>query len=199
MKQVKIYGSDWLLILMLVCSLAATSAQAQSITKQADDNRTMQALLNEVRLLRQTLQRTGLNAYRSQIILDRIRASNEQVLRLTRTLEDIRNEVEKTENTIPRMKEQVKVLETHIEQETDANKRARLEFEHKDVKRSIEYYKVRLEQLREREQQLSTQLREQQTKLAELESRLDGLEREIENELERQRAEDKTKEGNKQP
>jgi predicted nucleic acid-binding Zn-ribbon protein len=199
MKCVKIYCSGGLLLLLLLGSPAASSAQAQSITKPPDDNRTIQALLNEVRLLRQTLQRTGLNTYRSQIILDRIRASNEQVVRLTRMLEEVRNEIEKTENTVPRMREQVKILEHHIEQETDVNKRARLELEHKDIKRSIEHYKVRLERLPEREQQLATQLREQQTKLVELESRLDGLEREIENELERQRAEDKAKEGNKQP
>jgi hypothetical protein len=178
---------------LLLCLILSDPAQAQS-TKQPDDNRTLQSLLNEVRLLRKTLQRTGLNTYRSQIILERMSAHNEQVVRLTRMLEDVRDEMEKIEATIPRFIEQSKLTESQIEQEADTNKRALLEFEHKERKQAVERYKLRLERQREREQQLSNQLRAEQAKLGELESRLDALEREIENEVERQRAEETAQE-----
>lgn len=178
---------------LLLCLILSDPAQAQS-TKQPDDNRTLQSLLNEVHLLRKTLQRTGLNTYRSQIILERMSAHNEQVVRLTRMLEDVRDEMEKIEATIPRFIEQSKLTESQIEQEADTNKRALLEFEHKERKQAVERYKLRLERQREREQQLSNQLRAEQSKLGELESRLDALEREIENEVERQRAEETAQE-----
>lgn len=97
------------------------------------------------------------------------------------------------------MIEQGKVMENIIEQETDGIKRARLEFEAKDMKRSVDQYKIRLERQREREVQLSTQLRAEQTRLEELEGRLDALEREIQIEIVRQQQEDASQESKKRP
>jgi peptidoglycan hydrolase CwlO-like protein len=158
-------------------------------TKPADDDQTIKSLLNEVRLLRQTLQNTGLNAYRSQILLERIKISNEQVLRLARALTEVREELEKTENTIPRMGEQQKMLESLVDAETDPVKRARMEFEIKDMKRMVERYKGGLEKLKDREQQQAAQLREEQNKLNELETRLQRLEDQIENEIQKLKGE----------
>ncbi|HET9528850.1 MAG TPA: hypothetical protein VFQ92_00750 [Blastocatellia bacterium] len=198
MNRIKSSFPFWLITLSIFCFLSADPALAQS-AKQPDDNRTLQSLLNEVRLLRRTLQRTGLNAYRSQIILERLRAHNEQVVRLTRMLEDVREGMDKIEATIPRFIEQSKLMESQVEQETDTNKRSLLEFELKERKRAVDRYKLGLERQREREQQLANELRSEQAKLTELESRLDLLEREIESEIERQRAEERSQEGRKQP
>ena len=198
MNRIKSSFPFWLITLSIFCFLSADPALAQS-AKQPDDNRTLQSLLNEVRLLRRTLQRTGLNAYRSQIILERLRAHNEQVVRLTRMLEDVREGMDKIEATIPRFIEQSKLMESQVEQETDTNKRSLLEFELKERKRAVDRYKLGLERQREREQQLANELRSEQAKLPELESRLDLLEREIESEIERQRAEERSQEGRKQP
>lgn len=166
-----------------------THAQAQTSTPAVDDGQTIKSLLKEVRLLRQTLQLTGLNAYRSQIILERIKINNEQVVRLTRALADTREQLEKTESTTPRMAEQQKMLESMVEAEVDPVKRARMEFEIKDMKRAVERYKIGLEKLKEQEQMQATQLREEQSKLGELESRLQRLEDQIESELQRLRTE----------
>jgi predicted nucleic acid-binding Zn-ribbon protein len=187
------------LTLVLLCVVFVGSAQAQSPAKQASDDRTIQSLLTEVRSLRQALQRTGLNGYRSQIVLERLRASSDQVERVARMLDSVRDEIERTEYTIPRMREQSKIMESQLELEMDVKQRARMEFEQKDIKQQIERYKVRLERLRERETQLSTQLRGEQTKQEELVGRLDALEREIENEIARLRAEEEPKERHKQP
>jgi len=187
----------WFAALLVLCCLPTDWTQAQ--TKQPDDDQTIQSLLNEVRLLRKTLQQTGLNAHRSQIIIERMRAHADQVVRLTRSLEEVRNDVEKVEATIPRFLEQAKLMEGQIERETDAHKRALLDFEVKERKRAVERYKTGLERQREREQQVSMQLAAEQAKLAELENRLDVLEREIENEVERQRTEDRSPQGRKRP
>ncbi len=177
--------------LVLVASLCfINAAYAQSETKP-DPEPTTKALLNEVRLLRQTLQNTGLNAYRSQILLERIKINNEQIVRLSAALNQTREQLEKTEATIPRQAEQVKFLETLIENEVDLAKRAQFDFEVKDLKRSIEGYKRSMIQLREREQAQAAQLQEQQGKLAELERRLENLEEQIEAEIQRLKSERK--------
>jgi len=183
--------------LAVMCAFSVQPTHAQT-AKPTDDSQIIQALLNEVRLLRKTLQVTGLNAYRSQIITESLRARNDQVVRLTRLLEEAREEIENIEGTIPRMNDQAKLLENMSSLEADATKRAQLEFESKERKRDVDRYKTLAERKREREQQLSSQLRAEQAKLTELESRLDGLEREIEAEVDRQRTED-TREGKKQP
>ena len=175
-------------VLFLSASFGLHSVAAQ--TKPTDDKETIQMLLNEVRLLRRTLQRTGLNAYRGQIVLERIKAQNDQVLRLTRALAETRNEIEGIEGTIPRMTDQAKLMETMAEKELDANKRAQFEFESKERKADVERYKQRLERQRDAETQLSAQLAAEQNKLTELEGRLDALERGIDNEIQRQKTED---------
>jgi hypothetical protein len=175
-----------ILIMMLSC---VTQSAAQNEVKAPESDPTIKSLLNEVRLLRQTLQSTGLNASRSQILLERIKISNEQVVRLTQALSETREQMERTALTIPRMGEQQKVLETMVDAEIDLGKRARMEFEVKDIKRSIERYKTDLERFKEREQQQATQLREEQSKLTELETRLERLEDQIENEVQRLKTE----------
>ena len=170
--------------------LFLSTAPAQT-EKPTEENQTLRTLLSEVRQLRKTMQATGLNAYRGQIILERMRLANEQVERMAQKLEAERENVEKIERTIPRFEEQTKVMETVLQSETDVGKRARLEFELKDHKQQGERYKVLLTRAREREQQLSTELKASQVRLTDLESRLDLLEREIENEIERLRSENK--------
>jgi len=176
-----------LVLFTILCCFSQASAQNEPKAPEPDP--TIKSLLNEVRLLRQTLQSTGLNAYRSQILLERIKISNEQVVRLTQALSETRDQKEKTATTIPRMGEQQKLLETMVEAELDLAKRARMEFEVKDMKRMVERYKIELERFKEREQQQATQLREEQSKLSELETRLQRLEDQIENEIQRLKTE----------
>ena len=181
----RVLGSISFLCLLFVSTVAAQTE------KPADEDQTLRTLLSEVRQLRKTMQTTGLNAYRGQIILERIRLVHEQVERMAEKLESAREDLEKIERTIPRQEEEAKVLETLLQQETDVAKRAKLEFEIKETKQQAERYKVLLSRAREREQQMATELRANQARLSELQSRLDMLEREIENEIERLRSENK--------
>jgi len=57
------------ILFIILCFV--TNASAQNEVKTSEPDPTIKSLLNEVRLLRQTLQTTGLNAYRSQILLER--------------------------------------------------------------------------------------------------------------------------------
>ncbi len=189
MGSFKKLGASGLLLFITLFLFVSAAGQTGAPGKNTERDSTIKSLLDEVRLLRQTLQNTGLNASRGQILLERIKISNEQVVRLSRTVADTREQLEKTEMTIPRMSEQQKVVEAMLNTEVDPAKRARIEFESKELKRSVERYKNEIERLREREQQQATQLREEQSKLADLELRLQRLEDQIEFEVQRLKAE----------
>jgi chromosome segregation ATPase len=153
-------------------------------TKPSEDKEAMQELLSEVRMLRQALQtihRMNLDTYRSQLLSDRIRANREDVRGLTTALNETRDTLAKTQNTIPQFVDRLKLLESQAVVEADQQKRADLEFEVKRTKDGIEMYKSQIEPLKEREQQLAADLNTQKSRLQELESRLDLLERGIEN------------------
>ena len=175
----------YLLLFVLFC-IPAASAKAQA--SKSPDDKTLQSLVNEVRLLRETLQRINLNSYRSQIIVERIRAQNDRVAHLTRMLEDTRDESANMQIHINQLTERAKSLESQIQQESDTKQRSQLEVEQKEFKYLLDQHRQRYERLRERELRLNTELQAEQEKLTDLEGRLDALEHEIENEVERQRS-----------
>ena len=165
----------------------AQSAAGQN-NKQPDDKQVLQALLTEVTLLRQalqTLQGMSLDTYRSQLMVDRIRANQEDVRHLATSLNETRDTLAKIQTTIPRNIDDQKMLDGQIQTEVDPNKRAILELELKRSKDAVESYKSQAERLREREQELSSALRNAQTKLDDLENRLNLLEREMDNDREK--------------
>jgi predicted nucleic acid-binding Zn-ribbon protein len=107
---------------------------------------------------------------------------------LTRMLEDTRDESASIQTHINQLAERAKSLESQIQQESDTKQRAQLEVEQKEFKYLLDLQKQRYERLRERETRLNSELQPEQGKLSDLEGRLDVLEREIENEMERQRS-----------
>jgi chromosome segregation ATPase len=152
--------------------------------KPPEDREAIQELLSEVRMLRQALQtlhRMNLDTYRSQLLSDRIRANREDVRGLTTALNETRDTLAKTQNTIPQFVDRLKLLESQAVLEADQQKRVDLEFEIKRTKDGIEMYKSQIGPLKEREQQLAADLNTEKSRLQELESRLDLLERGIEN------------------
>ena len=151
--------------------------------QQSDDKETLKALLTEVTLLRhalQTLQRMSLDTYRSQLMVDRVRANRENIRRLSTSLNETRDTIAKIQISIPRNLEDQKLMENQIPLEVDGTKRAILELELRRSKEAVELYKSQTERLKQREQELAAELRTEQTKLDELEGRLDMLERAIE-------------------
>ncbi len=183
MSQKKICHSVRLIALVFFTLCLTQLAMGQS-PQQSDEKATTQALLNEVRSLRQalqTLQRMSFDTYRGQLMVERVRVNREDVRRLAATLYDTRMMIAGTQRAIPNSIEEQKLLESQIQLEADPTKHAQLEFELKRVKNGIEQFKAQVDSLKEREQELATELRTQQTKLDELESRLDLIEKAIEN------------------
>lgn len=175
---------SFLLLMILSVWLGLVQVVQGQNGKPTEDKEAMQELLAEVRMLRQALQtlhRMNLDSYRSQLLVDRIRVNREDVRRLTSSLNETRDLLAKTQNTIPQFIDRVKLLESQVQLEVDQQRRNNLEFEVKRTKEGVENYKSQIEPLKEKEQQLSADLNAEKAKLQELESRLDLLERAIEN------------------
>ena len=182
----------FLVVITLLTGLSVVQGVKGQNNKPAEEKEAIQELLSEVRMLRQALQtlhRMNLDSYRSQLLVDRIRVNREDVRRLTSSLNETRDTLAKTQNTIPQFVDRLKLLENQVLLEADQQRRANLEFEVRRTKEGIELYKSQIEPLKEREQQLAADLNTEKSKLQELESRLDLLERGIEND--RQKLEDK--------
>jgi DNA repair exonuclease SbcCD ATPase subunit len=175
-------------IALVFFTLCLTQLAMGQSNQQSDEKGTTQALLNDVRSLRQalqTLQRMSFDTYRGQLMVERIRVNREDVRRLAATLYDTRVMIASTQRAIPNTIEEQKLLENQLQLEADPNKHAQLEFELKRAKSGLEQFKSQLDAFKEREQELATELRAEQTKLDELESRLDLIEKAIENDRQR--------------
>jgi predicted nucleic acid-binding Zn-ribbon protein len=180
MRQVNNLYLCLILSLGILVLLSPAQIHAQN-ERQPDDRQILMALLNEVRLLRLTIQRTSVNAYRAQIIVERLRIQQERVERLNRALEDVRNKLADLQIGIARHTEQGKEIESSISQESETNRRTQKEAEYKNFKEEISHQKLREQRLQGQEMQLSQLLHTEQAKLAGLESKLEDLEREIQN------------------
>ena len=165
-------------------SLTLTPLVAAQAAKPVENADTMKELLGEVRSLRQALQalqRMSVDTYRTQLMVDRIRISREDVRRLKDALDEARDRIIRTQQAIPNNLEEQKALDALISVETDLAKKTQLEFELKRSKGAVEMYKSQVEALKQREEDLTTELRIEQAKLDELENHLNLLEQAIEN------------------
>ena len=172
------------LVGVAIFSLTLAPLVAAQAAKPAENADTMKELLGEVRSLRQALQalqRMSVDTYRTQLMVDRIRISREDVRRLKDALDDARDRIIRTQQAIPNNLEEQKALDALISVETDLSKKTQLEFELKRSKTAVEMYKSQLETLKQREQDLTAELRTEQAKLEELENHLNLLEQAIEN------------------
>ena len=152
-------------------SFAQDRRSSESTT--ADGERTLQALLEEVRHLRITLERLNLSAYRAQILVERLRAQQARVDHLKQSLDSIRNEINDMALARPRVEEFAKDMEAKMNAGTVE------EMQYKMAKAEVDQLKQREQQLRDREIILSTELEVERNILTELNGRLDALEREM--------------------
>src|SRR5437867_7109373 len=83
--------------------LVAQDSRAQSGTAPSGggpkQDQVIQELLGEVRQLRIALQHISVNAYRGQVMVERLRLQQEQVNRLTQELNSTRNEISEMRST----------------------------------------------------------------------------------------------------
>jgi chromosome segregation ATPase len=162
-----------LIVLLSCCEQAVAQTNSAVPQTQANQERLLRELLDEVRLLRATLQRIESNNFNAQVTLDRLRAQQEQVLRLTREVADIREKI--IELRVRQQTLSLKIPE--LEKEFQAGLKTKTEWDH--ATQELEELRQREQNLAEREKQVSVDLQTARGSLLELNGRLDALERDI--------------------
>jgi hypothetical protein len=162
--------SSLLLGLLLVASPAFGQAPST-------DSQTLQALLAEVRQLRQELRTNGAAAQRTQILFFRIQTQEAAVARLSQRVDDARTRLTETQATR-------RNLEGEAKRALDSLEHTDNPVERKSLEDMVRYLKRRSLEASDEEQQRQAkqieaedQLRIEQAKLNDLQARLDELDK----------------------
>jgi len=161
----------------LLVLVATRDSQAQSNASPnagaPKQDPVVQELLGEVRQLRIALQQISVNAYRGQVLVERLRLQQEQVNRITLELTSARNQISEMRST--QLGARARLDETENQQDKGLVS-ATLTARYKEV---LEDLKRREQSLSEREIQLTAQLESERASLTDLNKRLDALELEM--------------------
>jgi hypothetical protein len=141
--------------------------------QRANPDQLIQELLSEVHQLRVAMQQISVNAYRGQIMVERLRLQQDQVSRLTRDLNDIRSGIADIRAYESIEKERLEDAEKQLE------KGVLSEIKVNELRANTTDMKRRQQNLSEREAQVALELEQERSNLADLNKRLDALEREI--------------------
>ena len=143
------------------------------------DSQTLQALLSEMRQLRQELRTATIAAQRAQILIYRVQSQQAVVTRLTQRVDNNSSRLTQNQNEQKMFASQIKRLEDQREAQNGS--------ERKQTDEQLAQMKARIEQLSSEEQdmlprkiQLEEELRMEQTKLAQLHDELDRIDKALE-------------------
>jgi hypothetical protein len=160
------------LVTLFAVALFAVAVDCQAQTGAKPDQ-VVQELLGEVHQLRVAMQQMSVNAFRGQIMVERLRLQQESVSRLSKELQEVRNGISELKSLEPVAKERLVDAEDQFERGVISEPRV------KELRASLVDMKRRQQTLDEREVQLSIELTQERNSLADLNRRLDELEREM--------------------
>jgi chromosome segregation ATPase len=164
--------------LPLVLLVVSTPALGQTNSR---DSQTLQALLTEVRQLRQDFEATALVTHKLQILLYRLQAQNTTVARLSRSIDDAHAEVNQLKNERDKLAADIKQQEDFVGSNLNASgDRKAVEDALPGLKEKLASLDDQLQQAQKEESTAQEQLRSQQAKLERLEADFDRLERNFE-------------------
>ena len=158
-----------LLVLACTSELGAQTSTSPTSKQEVASNE----LVNEVRQLRIALQQLSVNAYRGQVMVERLRLQQEQVNRLSQELNAARNHLADLRS------EQITIKAKFEEAEKQREAGVAGESQTSRYKEILESLKRTEERLVEQDGQISSQLEEERSSLNDLNKRLDALEREM--------------------
>jgi chromosome segregation ATPase len=173
------------MVLSVLFSSPAVSGQAQAQTP-AGDSRTLQAILEEVRKLRQDLQTTSVTLERMQILLYRVRNQMDVVMRVTQRLEEAHTQATQAKFQRSQIASQVKQQEEALGSAQDSANRKEMENAVARLKEWMEKMADTENEATIKEAESTNELRLEQAKLAELQDQLDRLDKKLDNAFPRQ-------------
>lgn len=164
------------LALSLLLFPAAVFAQAPST-----DSQTLQALLEEVRLLRQDLRTANVATQRAQILIYRIQAEEMAAERAYQHLENATSRRTQVEEKRKQYEAQLKWYEKERDRLENSAEQKKYDDEIAQVKAQIGGYVSEEQEMQSKEVALREQLRTEQAKLGRLQDELDRLDKALEN------------------
>ena len=164
---------------LLVISAGAWSAPAAAQTSSNSGDASMDKLLVEVRQLRLALERATAAWPKMQIAMQRMQLQQGQVDRVSKQVEDLRDQVAKSASHGVKIAGELKQFEIRVNSETDPARRREFEEAMKMMKLQVEQETATEGQLRSREAEAVSRLQGEQAKLTELSDQLNSLERSL--------------------
>jgi len=160
-----------LVLLISIGVFGQTTTKPSSST--ADSDQLLKDILTEVRQMRTEMQRANIYSHRSQILLERIKVEQDQIVRLTRDVGEARDQLDAVRHQITRK-------QTEFEESTRMKNAGMMpERDWKIMKDQLEELQQREQNLQGRDAMVSTQLDVSKATLADLNKRLDDLDREV--------------------
>jgi hypothetical protein len=138
-----------------------------------NQDKVMQELLSEVRQLRLAIQRTSVNAYRGQVMLERLKLQQGQVNRMAQELEAVRNHINDLRSARVVLKQKLDGMEKAFDVGVLSEPQLTV------AKAELDEINQREQGLTERESKLMTDLNQERATLDDLNRRLDTLEQEM--------------------
>lgn len=166
-----------------VDSRAATRQSNSTSNSAANDSQTLQALLREMRELRQDLRTTTVASERAQILLTRLQAQQQAVTAAQREVDGVRNQQNQAENRHTNIERQIQYYSDQDTEDAtpDPARRQSLEQEIKRMKEALQEAETQRDSLQANEMRAKDELQVEQSKLAALQSELDEIDRALAN------------------
>lgn len=157
------------------------------VSAQSNTDQKLQDLITEVRQLRSTIMRANAASFRAMVLLERTRLHNDQIVRLTRELSDIRGKLNETRA------KQIEMTSSYQETEQQVERGLRSEKELKSINNGIDRLKLLEQNLMGQEAQSSAELESERMSLIKLNKELDELQQEFMNTSESDETQQKKK------
>lgn len=149
-------------------------------TPAPNDERTVTALLFEVRLLRIALQTVNTNSKRIQLMAERIRIQQSRVDKVASDIDQTREKITDTKTQLTKLAEVAKEFETQMRLEPIAMRRVEIERQYRLSQLDVAPLRLGENQLNEREAALLNLYAAENAKLYDLQEKIDAMEREFE-------------------
>ena len=152
----------------------ASAAWAQTASP---DTQAWQALVAEIRQLRQDMQATNIVTQRVQIVLYRLQTQTALVTRASSRLDDARSSLGRVQSDRKQIADRIPMLEESAKTAQDNKERKNMEEVLTATKMQLERMAADEQRLQSREADAETQFRAEQNKLADLQDQLDRLDK----------------------
>ena len=162
---------------MFRAAFAVIIASAAAAQTASPDTQALQALVTEIRQLRQDLQATTIATQRVQIVLYRLQTQTAMVTRAASRLDDVRSMLGSIQSEKKSLSLRVQQMEDSLKTTQNLAERKTAEDWLANEKPNLERIAADEQRLQSREIDAETQLRAEQAKLNELQDQLDRLDK----------------------